>query len=91
MAHMIKMTAIRIVAFIFKFNYINYFIMAQAVPDKHPHTFDEAIWATGGFGKFQKFVTFTITSGFMTGSFIFYGLTFLEDFPVYECKVAQTG
>lgn len=55
--------------------------------EKPPLSFDEAIWATGGFGTFQKFVTFTLINGFMTGSFIFYGLTFLEMFPKYECKV----
>jgi hypothetical protein len=51
------------------------------------YEFDEAVLATGGFGRFQLISTLVLTLGLMTGSSIIFGVGYLIKYPEYDCKV----
>jgi hypothetical protein len=57
----------------------------DAAPEAYE--FDEAVLATGGFGRFQLISTLVLTLGLMTGSSIIFGVGYLIKYPEYDCKV----
>ena len=56
-----------------------------------PLTYDECMWAVGGYGRYQFYVAITLILAFMTGGYIFYGLVFLYAPPEYECRKMVDG
>ena len=60
-------------------------------PENKILTYEETLNKIGGFGRYQYFVTITLTLGFMSGGFIVYGLPFLEKYPDYECLNMKTN
>ena len=41
----------------------------------------------GGFGRFQWFSTILLVLNQQTGSWLYYGFAFLEDYPAYQLLV----
>jgi len=59
----------------------------QDVTPPAVYEFNEAVMATGGFGRFQLISTLVLTLGLMTGSSIIFGVGYLIKYPEYDCKV----
>jgi len=61
------------------------------MPEGKTYSLEEAYEATGGFGLFQVFSSAILIMGFITGSFLTFAMSFLELYPRYLCKNAETG
>ncbi|CDW78574.1 solute carrier family member 5 [Stylonychia lemnae] len=48
-------------------------------------TYNEALLAAGGFGRFQWFTSFFMIMLYNSSGYLFYGLAYLELYPVYKC------
>ena len=47
--------------------------------------YDLLLEKNGGFGFFQWFTSFVLISGMLGSGWFFYGLTYYELWPQYEC------
>ncbi len=50
---------------------------------------DDVIEQLGGFGKFQTFAYFAVSTGINSVGFWFYSLAYLTQEPGYKCQLAR--